>query len=433
MAEESRKYDYKHEMKVPISIIERTSDKPKIKKSLGSLRFKQLLKNAGRLIVILSLISAPVYLLSAFEAHVINVTAHICSPSETHTMGYWKNHCDAYQQYCLPGFVGDIPEDFIIQNCNHAEIIFDAANADIMDDMLRGQLLAMKFNIGCFEIDGDEGEEFPFEGALYNLNELVALADELLRDPSSTREDLEAIKKLLDNLNNKDYIKYCSTPPTWFVDSFGFSSEEPVMTEEITTDDFNQELLLAQMSVDDSEGGTTTEATTTEESFPEEPPVEEPPAEESPTEEPPVEEPPVSEEPPSEEPPAGEETTEGGTTEGGIEDGLMSESGEGESTGETSGETTDESTGEPTGDSTDESGGEQSFPGGETTVEGTTTDGTTDEGTTDGEGTGDVSDTGDTSSGGETGGESSDGTTSQTSDTTSSDTTSETNPTNNTE
>lgn len=196
-------------------------------------------KNSGKILLAFAVISSQVYLLSAFEAHVINVTAYICKPAETRTMGFWKNHEEFYIN-CLPQFLGDQE----LNSTTTVDEIFDNANADDMRDMLKGQLLAMKFNICYFIIDDSEGEEF--EGM--TLNELVDYADSLLRDPNSTREEQERIKDLLDYLNKLHQIKYCSkssydegvatitvesTYQTWIPDhlfippEFGSSSKDP--------------------------------------------------------------------------------------------------------------------------------------------------------------------------------------------------------------
>jgi len=282
---------YYQEKKVPVRIIKRRRREPI--NSQGGTNFgflKTPLKRAGKIFLILLFLSSQVYLASAFEAHVVNVTAHICGYSETRTMGFWKNHFNAYKN-CLPQWLGD--EE--IGDKQTVTEVFDAANADVMRDMLKGQLLAMKFNICYFGIETCEGEEF--EG--HTLNELVNWADNLLRDPNSSREEQELAKNLLDYANNAEGIRYCSTPPVWYNPSFAKKAEKE---EELTEEDLTDELLLASLQatlIDDS----------LDEEFSEEPPAEEPPAEEPPAEEPPAEEPPA-EEPPAEEPPAEEPPAE---------------------------------------------------------------------------------------------------------------------------
>ena len=99
--------NYYKKMKVPVRAIKnirRESINPQ--KGMNFGLFKQFLKRAGRILLILAFLSAQVYLVSAFEAHVVNVTARICDSSETRTMGFWKNHYNAYKN-CLPQWLGD--------------------------------------------------------------------------------------------------------------------------------------------------------------------------------------------------------------------------------------------------------------------------------------------------------------------------------------
>ena len=271
--------NYYKKVKTPVRIInskKRISNITQKETNFGAFRY--FLKKAGNLILILFIISIPVYLLSAFESHVVNVTARICSPSETRTMGFWKNHPNAYDPFCLPQYLGDEP----VSTIEEVNQVFKDANADIMRDMLKGQLLAMKFNICGFGIDAWEGEEFDGK----TLGKIVEWADNLLRDANYTREEQEFVKNLLDYANNLHQVKYCSITPSWSIVS-DFSEEE-ILTAELLTD------------------GEVAGETITEEILTEEPPAEEPPAEEPPTEEPPLEEPPA-EEPPPEETPTEEE------------------------------------------------------------------------------------------------------------------------------
>ena len=239
------------EIKIPVRIVKINRTKP-------------LLKKVGSFALLFAIISSQIFLLSAFEAHVVNVTAHICKPSETRTMGYWKNHFNVYN-HCLPESLGNES----ISNKKEVSDVFDAANADIMRDMLKGQLLAMKFNICAFGIDTWEGEEFNGE----ILGQIVEDADNLLRDLDSTREEQELVKDLLDYANNLHQIKYCSITPSWLDTAL---AEKPKKGEELAS-----EGLIADLQT----------ALFTEEMFSEELPVEEPP----------LEEPPVEEEPPAEE------------------------------------------------------------------------------------------------------------------------------------
>ena len=203
---------YYHNVEIPVKVVEnrdRILNEPQKEIKFGLL--KPFLKKTSYGLIVLFIISANVFALSAFEAHVINVTARICTPSETHTIGFWRNHLEDYNGSCLPQYLGD--EE--IGTIEQAYQIFNDANADVMEDMLKGQLLAMKFNIGCLDIDPTEGEEFDGE----TLEEIVARADDILRDPDATREEETEIKDLLDYLNNLEQIKYCSTGNNFFVES----------------------------------------------------------------------------------------------------------------------------------------------------------------------------------------------------------------------
>lgn len=138
--------------------------------------------------------------LSAFEAHIINVTAKICDYSKTYTMGYWKNHPEIYAQY-LPQTLGDE----VINILAEANQVFLDYNLS-MRNKLRGQLLAMKFNIAAFGIGG-----YYVESEGKTLAQIVAEADALLsQDPPPPDSVLEDMKDLLDYLNNLHSIKFCS-------------------------------------------------------------------------------------------------------------------------------------------------------------------------------------------------------------------------------
>jgi len=150
-------------------------------------------------IVLGLIISATALLGQAYEAHIVNVTAEICNFSETRTIGYWKNHPYAYSNF-LSVFLGDME----IPDLDTAQDVFDV-KANFMDDMLRAQLLAMKFNIAQFGI----GQYVP-EGQVKTLNQIVEEADNLLKDPNASREELERLKDILDKANNLHQISYCS-------------------------------------------------------------------------------------------------------------------------------------------------------------------------------------------------------------------------------
>jgi len=284
------------EIKIPVRIMKVN----KMPKRIIQFISNPFLKKIGNFVLIAFIISSQVFLLSAFEAHVVNVTAHICGFSETRTMGYWKNHPNVYNPNCLPQNLGSE----LISSVSEVNEVFKAANANIMIDMLKGQLLAMKFNICAFGIDPYEGEEF--EGR--TLAQVVDWADSLLMDPNSTREEQELTKNLLDYANNLHQIRYCSVQPLWLNASLSKKLDK--------TEPSDEELTASLETVLFIEEPLGSEPPAEELPAPEdEPPAEEPPAEEppapaeeppAPAEEPPAEEP-LGSEPPAEEPPAPED------------------------------------------------------------------------------------------------------------------------------
>lgn len=140
-----------------------------------------------------------------------------CQIYETKTIGYWKNHQSVYKPL-LPQFLGDES----IDNKYEASAIFANANADNMRDMLKAQLLAMKFNIAQFEI----GDYF-IQGHNMTINELVALADDLLKqNPEPAKEVLENAKNILDYVNNLHEIKICKDTPEGCVLSLTKTAEQ---------------------------------------------------------------------------------------------------------------------------------------------------------------------------------------------------------------
>lgn len=161
---------------------------------------KAIMTSVG-LILVFFLIAIQIRILSAFEAQIVNVTAHICSFSETKTMGFWKNHPEIYAGL-LPQCLGSE----LIDTSQKAEDVFKNAKAKDMKNMLTAQLLAMKFNITYFKI----GDYF-VESEGKTLNQIVFDADALLTaSPEPLRETLERMKNLLDYLNNLHKVKMCS-------------------------------------------------------------------------------------------------------------------------------------------------------------------------------------------------------------------------------
>ena len=160
-------------------------------------------RKIGVLLSVIAFILIQSQLFSAYEAHVINVTAHICNYSETRTMGYWKTHPSVYLPL-LSQWLGAPGGDDEIKNKPDVDEVFDDYNLS-MRNKLRGQLLAMKFNIAHFGIGG-----YIPENSTGTLDQIVAEADNLLRqDPPPSDSVLEDMKDLLDGLNNLHQISYC--------------------------------------------------------------------------------------------------------------------------------------------------------------------------------------------------------------------------------
>lgn len=190
--------------------------KPCRKKKTGKNLQWRVLKNAAALILTSFLIISNTPILSAYEAHIVNVTAQICDYSETRSCGYWKNHSGVYNPH-LPQTLGGYPTDEIIDTAAKANNILTAACGTCgcgcdktMRGKLKGQLLTMKFNLAHFGIG-----EYLVEDEGKTLNQIAVEADNLLRqNPPPPNSVLEEMKNLLDNLNNLEQIKYCSTSDT---------------------------------------------------------------------------------------------------------------------------------------------------------------------------------------------------------------------------
>jgi len=129
-----------------------------------------------------------------------NVEAKICSNTETRSKGYWKNHSQVYMPY-LPQTLGDE----IVSSVSDVTRILHTEYSLSMYNKLRGQLLAMKFNIVHFGV-GD----YLVEDQGKTINEIVAEADGLLKqDPQPSDEILEVMKDLLEGLNNDLTLRVC--------------------------------------------------------------------------------------------------------------------------------------------------------------------------------------------------------------------------------
>ncbi len=164
------------------------------------------LKLFGSFSLALLLIVGQTNLFYAFEAHVINVTARICDYSQARSMGFWKTHPLAYGPL-LPVNAGCQ----FVWNTEGVIEIFKAANASEMSDMLLAQLLALKFNLSAFNVGS-----YQYQGQ--TLGQIASQADALLCNPNSSREEQEAMKNLLDEVNNLHQIRQCSQVG---IDNFG--------------------------------------------------------------------------------------------------------------------------------------------------------------------------------------------------------------------
>ena len=168
---------------------------------------KDLVKSLIQPVFIFFIIASQVVLFSGFEASIINVTARICVYVESRTIGFWKNHFDIIlDQGYLPQYIGGYQPDEEIW-LPDVQTIFDEADADVMVDMLRAQLLGMKFNVAHFPGTGD------FEYGGMTIFEMIEMADDMLRmDPLPPRDDLEYMKDLLNYLNNQHQLTHCAEP-----------------------------------------------------------------------------------------------------------------------------------------------------------------------------------------------------------------------------
>ena len=189
---------YHLEVMIPIKVIN-----TKMTQIRRKISFKKIFKTTFCSILTFGLFLNQASLFTAYEAYIINVTAHICRYSETRTMGYWKTHPEVYVYY-LPQFLGAPASDDIIDTQQKVNQVFRDYNLS-MRNKLRGQLLAMKFNIAHFAI-GD----YLVESLGKTLNELVTEADNLLRDPGASDLAMEIMKNRLDDLNNFHQIRFCT-------------------------------------------------------------------------------------------------------------------------------------------------------------------------------------------------------------------------------
>jgi len=155
---------------------------------------------------------------SDFETFSTEVQAPYCNNYEIRSHGYWKTHPEIYRPH-LPQFIGATITDEFGNAAGTDEIIntqtqvYDilSYNGSDMRDILKKQLLAMKFNIFHFYVDS-----YVPDGGTDTLESIVEQADALLRQtPEPPREELEAMKNLLDITNNLVSVRICKScePP----------------------------------------------------------------------------------------------------------------------------------------------------------------------------------------------------------------------------
>lgn len=169
----------------------------------GRFRMRPRLSAAVVIALFIALNSAA--LLSAFEAHIINVTAEIegCDEFKVRSKGYWKNHEEVWNPALLPQTVGGI----LVDDLFDGQDIFDANGT--MADRLRAQLLALKFNIA--QTPGVADALVPGENV--RISELVAEADALLlQDPPASNAELEDMKDRVESVNTAHEVSTCPPP-----------------------------------------------------------------------------------------------------------------------------------------------------------------------------------------------------------------------------
>lgn len=175
-----------------------------------------------------------------------NITAPDCQSYETKSMGYWKTHSEIYAGL-LPQSLGDE----IISTPAGANQVFKRYS-DSMRNKLRGQLLAMKFNIAYLGIGG-----YLVESEDQTLSQIVEEADELLRQqPPPADSELAAMKNLLEYWNVDQQLTICFCEQNELGESKIESNIVDVVINEFLPDsvghddEFNIDGSLAMLGVD---------------------------------------------------------------------------------------------------------------------------------------------------------------------------------------
>lgn len=138
-----------------------------------------------------------------------NVKAKMCFDSEMKSCSYWKNHPNVYKPY-LPQKLGNEVIDTVFKAGNILKAACGSCGCGGCDSTIRaelkGQLLAMKFNVAHFGI----GDYIPTSTAS-SVSEIIAAADDLLKqNPPPDESILEAMKELLESIAQDSQIRVCT-------------------------------------------------------------------------------------------------------------------------------------------------------------------------------------------------------------------------------
>ena len=167
------------------------------KLSLG-LVFRLLFASKIGLVLAILMIAVP---LTAFEAHVVNVTATIerrpCEEFEVRSMGYWRNHPE---NRIFPQTVGDTT----VTNDAEADAVFDLPN-NVLANKLKKQLLALKFSIAYFGAGG----AIVGGGDNTTLSQLATQADAALLADPQVRDTLAFYHNLIEEINTSEIVSTC--------------------------------------------------------------------------------------------------------------------------------------------------------------------------------------------------------------------------------
>lgn len=184
--------------------------------------------------------------LSAFEAHVVNVTAKIerrpCVFFETRSYGFWKTHPEVRIYPQTLGGVG-------ISTNEDADAVFSLPD-NLMVNKLKKQLLALKFNVSFYN-----SSTALVPGGTTTISGLIAEADAMLvADPPASKNDLEAMKNKVESANTNGTLSTCP-------DESGENGHEDEDKDKEDKNNKNKNLEL--QSAGTAETNATTTATTT--------------------------------------------------------------------------------------------------------------------------------------------------------------------------